>query len=71
VSITNKEIPFVYAQGFWMTICSAVLSTVCAVLLSLNMWLLPAFGKRGEMGISGPQRVFVVQIMLFITWLAM
>lgn len=60
-----------YAQGFWMTVCSACMSTLCAFLLAANSFILPAFGKRGEMGLSGPQRVFVVQVMLFIFWLTM
>jgi hypothetical protein len=58
-----------YAQGFWMTICSACMSSICAFLLSLNSSILPAFGKRGKMGLSGPQRVFVIQVMIFIFWL--
>jgi hypothetical protein len=70
VEIVGDDGAWEYAQGFWMTICSAVLSTVCAVLLSLNSFVLPEFGKRGKMGLSGPQRVFVIQIMLFIFWLA-
>ena len=60
-----------YAQGFWMTVFSAIMSSICAFLMALNSFVLPAFGKRGEMGLSGPQRVFVIQIMLFIFWLAM
>jgi hypothetical protein len=59
-----------YAQGFWMTVCSAALSTICAVLMSINSFMLPDFGKRGKMGLSGPQRVFVIQVMAFVFWLA-
>jgi hypothetical protein len=59
-----------YAQGFWMTVCSAALSTICAVLMSVNSFMLPDFGHRGRMGLSGPQRVFVIQVMAFIFWLA-
>ena len=70
VEIVGDDGAWEYAQGFWMTICSAVLSTVCALLLSLNSFILPEFGKRGKMGLSGSQRVFVIQIMLFIFWLA-
>lgn len=71
VQVVGDEGAWEYAQGFWMTICSAVMSTVCAVLLAINSFALPKFGKRGKMGLSGPQRVFVIQIMLFISWLAM
>ena len=60
-----------YAQGFWMTVGSASISIVCAFLLALNSFILPASGKRGKMGLSSPQRAFVIQIMLFILWLAM
>ena len=70
VEIVGDDGAWQYAQGFWMTVCSAVISTVCAILLSLNSFVLPEFGKRGKMGLSGPQRVFVIQIMLFIFWLA-
>ena len=70
VEIVGDDGAWQYAQGFWMTVCSAVISTVCALLLSLNSFVLPEFGKRGKMGLSGPQRVFVIQIMLFIFWLA-
>jgi len=59
-----------YAQGFWMTVCSACLSTLCAVLMAINSFLLHAWGKRGKMELSGPQRVFVIQIMFFIFWMA-
>jgi energy-converting hydrogenase Eha subunit A len=58
-----------YAQGFYMTICSACMSFMCAILLAMNTFLLPEFGKRGNMGLSGPQRVFVIQIMIFMFWL--
>jgi hypothetical protein len=60
-----------FAQGFWMTVCSAILSFSCAGFLALNSFILPEFGKRGEMELSGPQRVFVIQIMIFIFWLAL
>lgn len=63
--------PWTYQQGFWMTASSACLSSVCAVLLAINSFILPPFGKRGEMALSGPHRVFVIQIMIFIFWLAM
>ena len=71
VEIVGDEGSWSYAQGFWMTVCSAVMSTVCAILLAINSFALPEFGKRGKMGLSGPQRVFVIQIMIFISWLAM
>ena len=70
VQLVGNDSPGQYAQGFWMTICSATISSICAVLLALNSFILPEFGKRGKMGLSGPQRVFVVQIMIFIFWLA-
>jgi hypothetical protein len=71
VQLIGDPSPFQFAQGFWMTVCSAIMSSVCAFLLALNSFILPEFGKRGNMGLSGPQRVFVIQIMLFIFWLAM
>jgi hypothetical protein len=71
VRIVGDGSPFAYAQGFWMTVCSAAMSTVCSALMAINSFFLPHWGKRGKMGLSGPQRVFVVQIMVFIFWLAM
>ena len=71
VQIVGDAGDWTYAQGFWMTVCSAGMSSICAFLLALNSFILPAFGKRGKMGLSGPQRVFVIQIMLFIFWLGM
>jgi hypothetical protein len=70
VQTVGDDGDWTYEQGFWMTVCSACMSSACAVLLSLNSFILPAFGKRGKMGLSGPQRVFVIQIMVFIFWLA-
>src|SRR5947207_2540322 len=71
VQIVGDDGGWTYAQGFWMTIISASMSSVCAFLMALNSFILPAFGKRGEMGLSAPQRVFVVQIMIFIFWVVM
>jgi len=71
VQIEGDDGDWTYAQGFWMTVTSAAMSTVCAVLMVFNTWILPPFGKRGKMGLTGPQRVFVIQIMLFIFWLVM
>lgn len=62
---------WIYAQGFWMTVCSASISFVCAFLLALNAFILPPSRKRGKVGLSCSQRVFVIQIMVFILWLAM
>lgn len=70
VQIVGDAGAWSYAQGFWMTVCSAALSSICALLMAFNSFFLPPFGKRGKMGLSGPQRVFVIQIMLFVTWLA-
>jgi hypothetical protein len=70
VQIEGDEGDWTYAQGFWMTVGSAAMSTVCSALMLFNSWVLPPFGKRGKMGLTGPQRVFVIQIMLFIFWLA-
>ena len=70
VQIVGDDGAWSYAQGFWMTVCSAALSSICALLMAFNSFFLPPFGKRGKMGLSGPQRVFVIQIMLFVTWLA-
>lgn len=69
--IVGNDGDWEYAQGFWMTTCSAAMSFICAIFLALNSFVLPEFGKRGKMGLSGPQRVFVIQIMIFILWLAM
>jgi len=71
VQIEGDDGDGTYAQGFWMTVSSAAMSTVCSVLMSFNSWILPPFGKRGKMGLTGPQRVFVIQVLLFIFWLAM
>jgi hypothetical protein len=71
VQLVGDDGPWQYAQGFWMTVCSAVMSSTCAFLLGLNSFVLPSFGHRGKMGLSGPQRVFVIQIMIFVTWLGM
>lgn len=54
-----------------MTVLSAAMSFICAFLLALNSFILPDFGKRGKMGLSGSHRVFVIQIMIFIFWLAL
>jgi potassium channel subfamily K len=70
VRTVGDDGPWAYAQGFWMTVCSAAMSTICAVLMSINSFMLPDFGHRGKMGLSGPQRVFVVQVMAFVFWLA-
>jgi hypothetical protein len=70
VQTVGDDGDWTYAQGFWMTVCSAGMSSICAFLMALNSFILPPFGKRGKMGLSGPQRVFVIQIMLFIFWLA-
>src|ERR1700734_2549838 len=66
VEVVGDDGPWEYAQGFWMTVCSAAMSSICAFLLALNSFILPAFGHRGEMGLSGPQRVFIIQIMIFV-----
>lgn len=70
VQIVGDDGTWTYAQGFWMTVCSAVMSSLCALLMAINSFLLPDWGKRGKMGLSGPQRVFVIQIMLFVFWMA-
>ena len=70
VQIVGNDGEWEYAQGFWMTICSACLSTLCALLIAINTFLVPDLAKRGKMGLSGPQRVFVIQIMFFIVWMA-
>jgi len=70
VEIVGDDGPWQYAQGFWMTVCSAGLSTLCAVLMAINSFLLPAWGKKGKMELSGSQRVFIIQIMFFIFWMA-
>ena len=53
-----------------MTCCSAILSFVSGFLFSVNLFFLPNNGKRGQTGLSGPQRVFVIQITTFIFWLS-
>ena len=59
-----------YAQGFWMTVCSAGMSSICTLLLALNCWFLSSIDKDGKMGLSPIRRAFVIRIMLFIIWLA-
>jgi hypothetical protein len=71
VRLVSDDGNWQYALGFWMTVCSAAMSFICAFLLALNLFILPEFGKRRETGVSGPQRVFVIEIMLFIIWLTM
>ena len=60
-----------YAQGFWMTVCSAGMSSVCAILLALNSWVMHFFGKGNNLALSPVRRAFVIRIMLFVIWLAM
>jgi hypothetical protein len=71
VQLVGDEGSWKFAQGFWMTVLSAAMSFICAFLLALNSFILPDFGKRGKMGLSGSHRVFVIQIMIFIFWLAL
>ena len=71
VRTVGNDGDWTYAQGFWMTVCSASFSFVCAFLLALNSFVLHAFRKRGKFELSGPRRAFVIQIMLFIFWLVM
>ena len=59
-----------YAQGFWMTVCSAGMSSVCSALLALNSWVMHFFGKDNNLALSPVRRAFVIRIMLFIIWLA-
>lgn len=60
-----------YAQGFWMTVCSAGMSSVCAFLLALNCRFLSFIGKDRKIALSPIRRAFVIRIMLFIIWLAL
>jgi potassium channel subfamily K, other eukaryote len=53
-----------------MTCCSAILSFVSGFLFFVDSFFLPNIAKRGQTGLSGPQRVFVIQITTFIFWLS-
>ena len=70
VQLIGDEGSWRYAEGFWMTCCSAILSFISGFLFSVNSFSLPNNGKRGQTGLSGPQRVFVIQITTFIFWLS-
>jgi hypothetical protein len=71
VQIVGESGGWSYAQGFWMTVCSAAMATVCSILMAIHSFFLPGRWMRSKMELSGPQRTFVLEIMLFIFWLAL
>lgn len=60
-----------YAQGFWMTVCSAAMSTLCAILLLLYPRTPDGITNSRQKFLSPRQRQFIIYIMIFIIWLAM
>ena len=70
VQLVGDERSWRYAEGFWMTCCSAIVSFVSAFLFSVNSFFLPDTGKREQTGLPGPQRVFIIQITIFVIWLS-
>jgi hypothetical protein len=61
-----------YAQGFWMTVCSASISLICAILLLINSSIQPdqTLESLRTIYASPSQRGFTIDIMMFIIWLA-
>lgn len=71
----GDEGDWTYAQGFWMTNCSAAITFLCAILLILNSCVAsqwdPSLGQHHGRYASPSQRGFIVHIMLFMIWVAM
>lgn len=69
VQLVGEERSWSYAEGFWMTCCFAIISFICAFLFSLYSFFIADTGRRVQTSVPGPQRVFIIQITIFIFWL--
>lgn len=65
----RKNDGFTFAQAYWMTCCSTVISTVTNVTLIVDYLRTDRFSQSGS-GLTSKQRSLVIIVIILFSWIA-